>query len=144
MDKIRGIKIRDFIGYFARILGLATVMGFLFLTVAIGIFYMFQGGFHLVNEILPYSAVVGAVAFVAGTAFFDYNGSDYKRSLMAGGISAIIVSFILLSVVEGILFYLKNNLNTEVFATLLFSFSFSVIASTVILWLFKSRFYSKE
>lgn len=116
-------------------------MGFLFLLVGIGVYFISSGNAQYIIEIIPYVTLAAALAFVAGSTFLDYKGKEIKKALYMGGIIGIICFFLLISMIEGIIFLLEKNISNQVFAVLLVAFSLSIVLSTILLWIAKSRFY---
>ncbi|GEM_PF-7100532 len=132
-------KIRNFLNYFARILGVSVALGIVILLVGMGIFFMITEQTNVVLDVLPYSVLVAAMSFVGGTTFLDYYGMDNKKALIGGGLVAIIVLFLIISIAEGVVFLIENDITGEKFSIIIFAFSFCIIISTIILWIFKSR-----
>ncbi|PTD93737.1 hypothetical protein C9439_06735 [archaeon SCG-AAA382B04] len=116
-------------------------MGFLFLIVGIGVFFIASGKAPYIIELIPYAALISAISFVASTTFLDYRGEKIKKALYFGGLSGIISFVLIISMIEGIMFLIEKNFTNQSYGILLISFSFCIVASTVLLWLIKSRFY---
>lgn len=116
-------------------------MGFLFLVIAIGVYFIATGKAPFILKIVPYATLVAAISFVAGTTFLDYRGKRIKKAIPIGGIVGVSSFFLLISMVEGILFLVEKDFSTKSLGILLIAFSFCIVISTTLLWLAKSRLY---
>ncbi len=111
---------------------LATVLGMslTMIAVALGIIYLFDTGLPLPAPVI---LLVFAIGFILGSVFFERRGAEHPWSLVGGAIASMGMTFLVISIVGGILFVATGNLSTIPVDTVLYSLSACMIVSMVTL-----------
>ena len=111
---------------------LATVMGMslTMIAVALGIIYLFDTGLPLPAPVI---LLVFAIGFILGSVFFERRGAEHPWSLVGGAIASMGITFLVISIVGGILFVATGNLSSIPADTVLYSLSACMIVSMVTL-----------
>ena len=108
---------------------LATVLGMslTMIAVALGIIYLFDTGLPLPAPVI---LLVFAIGFIL---FFERRGAEHPWSLVGGAIASMGMTFLVISIVGGILFVATGNLSTIHTDTVLYSLSACLIVSMITL-----------
>ena len=111
---------------------LATVMGMslTMIAVALGIIYLFDTGLPLPAPVI---LLVFAIGFILGSVFFERRGAEHPWSLVGGAIASMGMTFLVISIVGGVLFVATGNLSYIPVDTVLYSLSACMIVSMVTL-----------
>ncbi len=111
---------------------LATVLGMslTMIAVALGIIYLFDTGLPLPAPVI---LLVFAIGFILGSVFFERRGAEHPWSLVGGAIASMGMTFLVISIVGGILFVATGNLSAIPVDTVLYSLSACMIVSMVTL-----------
>lgn len=111
---------------------LATVLGMslTMIAVALGIIYLFDTGLPLPAPVI---LLIFAIGFTLGSVFFERRGAEHPWSLIGGGIASTGMTFLVISVIGGILFVAHGGLSTIPVDTVLYSLSACMIVSMVTL-----------
>jgi len=111
---------------------LATVLGMslTMIAVALGIIYLFDTGLPLPAPVI---LLVFAIGFILGSVFFERRGAEHPWSLVGGAIASMGITFLVISIVGGILFVATGNLSSIPVDTVLYSLSACMIVSMVTL-----------
>jgi len=100
------------------------------IAVALGIIYMFETGLPMPA---PLILLIFAVLFILGTTIFEGRGAVHPWSLIGGAISSIAATFIVMSIIGGILYAVTGGLSAIPPETILYSLSACMIVSMVTL-----------
>jgi hypothetical protein len=126
-------------GWFIRIafdnLFLQTVAAVVFMSlamiaVALGIIYLFEVGLPLPAPVI---FLIFAVGFIFGTVFFNDRGAVHPWSLIGGAIASAGSTFIIMSIIGGILYVATGGLSTIPLSTVIYSLAACMIVSTITL-----------
>ncbi|MCK4928783.1 MAG: heat-shock protein [Methanosarcinales archaeon] len=116
--------------YFLQTLATVLGMSFTMIAVALGIMYLFETGLPLPAPVI---FLVFAIGFIMGSVFFERRGAEHPWSLVGGAVASMGITFIVMSVVGGILFLANGGLNTMPMDTVLYSLSACMIVSMITL-----------
>ena len=116
--------------YFLRTLVIVVGMSLAMIAVALGIIYLFETGLPMPA---PLIFLLFAVLFILGTTIFEGRGAVHPWSLIGGAISSIAVTFIVMSIIGGILYAVTGGLSAIPPETILYSLSACMIVSMVTL-----------
>jgi len=116
--------------YFLRTLVLVVGMSLAMIAVALGIIYLFETGLPMPA---PLILLIFAVLFILGTTIFEGRGAVHPWSLIGGAVSSIAVTFIVMSIIGGILYAVTGGLSAIPLETVLYSLSACMIVSMVTL-----------
>lgn len=100
------------------------------IAVALGIIYLFETGLPIPA---PLIILIFAVGFTLGTVFFDRRGAEHPWSLIGGAIASTALTFIVISVMGGILYAATGGISAIPLDTVLYSLSACMIVSMVAL-----------
>ncbi|MDF1556773.1 MAG: heat-shock protein [ANME-2 cluster archaeon] len=100
------------------------------IAVALGIIYLFDTGLPLPSAVL---FLIFALGFILGSVFFERRGAEHPWSLIGGAIASLGITFVVMSIVGGILFIANGGLNTIPMDTVLYSLSACMIVSMITL-----------
>ncbi|MCG7849284.1 MAG: heat-shock protein [ANME-2 cluster archaeon] len=111
---------------------LATVLGMslTMIAVALGIIYLFDTGLPLPAPVI---LLVFAIGFILGSVFFERRGAEHPWSLVGGALASMGMTFLVISIVGGILFIANGSLSAIPVNTVLYSLSACMIVSMVTL-----------
>ncbi|MCK4937249.1 MAG: heat-shock protein [Methanosarcinales archaeon] len=110
----------------ATVLGMSLIM----IAVALGIIYLFDIGLPLPAPVI---LLVFAIGFTLGSVFFERRGAEHPWSLIGGALASMGITFLVMSIVGGILFVVNDGLSTIPTDTVLYSLSACIIISMVTL-----------
>jgi len=116
--------------YFLQTLATVLGMSLTMIAVALGIIYLFDTGLPLPAPVI---LLVFAIGFILGSVFFERRGAEHPWSLVGGAIASMGMTFLVISIVGGILFVADGGLGTIPVDTVLYSFSACMIVSMVTL-----------
>lgn len=116
--------------YFLRTLVLVVGMSLTMIAVALGIIYLFETGMPMPA---PLIFLIFAVLFIIGTTFFEGRGAVHPWSLIGGAVSSIAVTFIVTSIIGGILYVATGGLSAIPVETVVYSLAACMIVSMVTL-----------
>ena len=116
--------------YFLRTLVIVVGMSLAMIAVALGIIYLFETGLPMPA---PLIFLIFAVLFILGTTFFEGRGAVHPWSLIGGAVSSIAITFIVTSIVGGILYAVTGGLSAIPVETVLYSLSACMVVSMVTL-----------
>lgn len=116
--------------YFLRTLVLVVGMSLTMIAVALGIIYLFETGMPMPT---PLIFLIFAVLFIIGTTFFEGRGAVHPWSLIGGAVSSIAVTFIVTSIIGGILYVATGGLSAIPVETVVYSLAACMIVSMVTL-----------
>jgi len=105
-------------------------MSLAMISVALGIIYLFETGLPMPAALI---FLILAVLFILGTTFFEGRGAVHPWSLIGGAVSSIAVTFIVISIVGGILYVVTGGVSAIHPETILYSLSACMIVSMVTL-----------
>ena len=105
-------------------------MSLTMIAVALGIIYLFDIGLPLPAPVI---LLVFAIGFILGSVFFERRGAEHPWSLVGGAIASMGLTFLVISIVGGILFVASGGLDTIPKDTLLYSLSACLIVNMVTL-----------
>lgn len=116
--------------YFLQTLATVLGMSLTMIAVALGIIYLFDTGLPLPAPVI---LLVFAIGFILGSVFFERRGAEHPWSLVGGAIASMGMTFLVISIVGGILFVATGNLSTIHTDTVLYSLSACLIVSMITL-----------
>ena len=105
-------------------------MSLTMIAVALGIIYLFDTGLPLPAPVI---LLVFAIGFILGSVFFERRGAEHPWSLVGGAIASMGMTFLVISIVGGVLFVATGNLSYIPVDTVLYSLSACMIVSMVTL-----------
>ncbi len=116
--------------YFLQTLATVLGMSLIMIAVALGIIYLFDIGLPLPAPVI---LLVFAIGFTLGSVFFERRGAEHPWSLIGGALASMGITFLVMSIVGGILFVVNDGLSTIPTDTVLYSLSACIIISMVTL-----------
>ena len=116
--------------YFLQTLATVLGMSLIMIAVALGIIYLFDIGLPLPAPVI---LLVFAIGFTLGSVFFERRGAEHPWSLIGGALASMGITFLVMSIVGGILFVVNDGLSTIPTDTVLYSLSACMIVSMVTL-----------
>jgi hypothetical protein len=116
--------------YFLQTLVTVLGMSLTMIAVALGIIYLFDTGLPLPAPVI---LLVFAIGFTLGSVFFERRGAEHPWSLVGGAIASMGTTFLVISIVGGILFVANGSLSTIPVDTVLYSLSACMIVSMITL-----------
>ncbi|MCD4843686.1 MAG: heat-shock protein [Methanosarcinales archaeon] len=103
-------------------------MSITIIIVALGIISLFDSGISLP---MPVVLLIFAVFFTLCTVFFQHRGAEYPWSLVGGAAGSLGITFVISSIIGGLIFITSGGLSSIPFNTLLYSISTCMIVSMI-------------
>ncbi len=103
-------------------------MSITIIIIAMGIISLFENGISLPTSVV---LLIFAILFTVCTVFFQHRGAEYPWSLVGGAAGSMILTFVISSIIGGLIFITSGGLSNIPINTLLYSMSVCMIVSMI-------------
>ncbi|MEA1945513.1 MAG: heat-shock protein [Euryarchaeota archaeon] len=97
---------------FTRALGISIILALGMISIVFGAIHLFAA--REISVPLPVLLMAFAVVFVLGSVFFEERGADRIGALIGGGVTAMVLSLVLILICGGVLHLLTQGMETGI------------------------------